>query len=340
MAGAVEDRVSDSTGATLAALAVYDPAGNVLLGIQAVDQEAVAGIDRINAAEVGDYHIALDASVLMYHLLEFFGLLVVELYTLLDIGHCKDLVRGHVSAALEQLFHELVIAYGEVAESAESSTRIHQEADKDPALRIQYLFTGEVSAVDLIDCFHEVVEVREAFLAAVVLIYNTRTARGDAAFTLVLTLVFSALLLAGVVIKPESAALHERNIRQYVIFGHRDQSVLKILRVGKCPGIRLDNSGTEQKCAAGKSIKIRTCNQSHDDTSLYKKIDKLIYLVRDKIPHQIHYSKYPHKNQHDFYKKPYLFALFLCSVTDFRYQLHYTDLPRETECAHGIDDDL
>jgi len=61
-------------------------------------------------------------------------------------------------------------------------------------------------------------------------------------------------------VEPQTTALDERNICQNIVLGHGDKTVLEILRVGECPGIRLDNAGTEQKRSAGKSIKIRTCD--------------------------------------------------------------------------------
>ena len=48
--GTVENGVTHSGAAALAALAVDNPCGNVLLGIEAVNQEAVARIDGVNAS--------------------------------------------------------------------------------------------------------------------------------------------------------------------------------------------------------------------------------------------------------------------------------------------------
>ena len=108
-AGSVEDRVTDCAGAALTALAVNYPAGDILLGVKTVNQEAVSGVDRGYAAEASNYYIALNACVLAHHFLEFLSLFIIELDTLLNVGPCEYFISAHVCAALEQLLHELIV---------------------------------------------------------------------------------------------------------------------------------------------------------------------------------------------------------------------------------------
>ncbi len=68
-------------------------------------------------------------------------------------------------------------------------------------------------------------------------------------------------MLAGMVVKPQTAALHKGHIGQTVVFIYFHQTVLQILGVGKFPVV--NDSGFLQQCAAGKAVKIGTCNQSH-----------------------------------------------------------------------------
>ena len=52
--GPVDDTIAHGGGAALTASAADDPGRDILLRVQAVDQESVAGIDGIDAPQVGN----------------------------------------------------------------------------------------------------------------------------------------------------------------------------------------------------------------------------------------------------------------------------------------------
>ena len=262
MAGLVDNGIAYRSRTAYAALARNYPCGYVLLGIEAVDHEAVAGIDRVNAAQVCDYNIALDDGVSVNHFGEQFGLLVIHFYTLLNIGHCKYFLGGHAAAADKKLFHKLIVAYSEVAEASETGSGIHEKSHEYPACGVQHLVNGEITAVNLIYSFHKVIELRETLFSAVIFVYDPCAARSDAAFALVLAGKLLALELAGVVVEPQSAALNERHVCENVIFCYRNKSVLNVFRV-------LESESVNDPCfvkqsAAGKSVEIRAGYQIHN----------------------------------------------------------------------------
>ena len=53
----VQNGITHSSAAALSTLAVNYPGGNVLLGIEAVNKESVAGINGVNASQVADYNV-------------------------------------------------------------------------------------------------------------------------------------------------------------------------------------------------------------------------------------------------------------------------------------------
>jgi hypothetical protein len=59
-------------------------------------------------------------------------------------------------------------------------------------------------------------------------------------------------------VEPHAAALHIRNIREYIVFGHGHDSILQILGMGK--GIGTDYAEVLQNAAACQSVEIRPCN--------------------------------------------------------------------------------
>ena len=234
-AGAVKYRISHRAGAALAALAVNYPAGDILLGIQRIYKEAISGVYGRNTAQVCDYQVALNAGMLVNHVLEFLGLFAVKLYTLLYIGHFENFICGHVSAAFQQLLHKLIVAYRKVSKAPQTRSRIHKKSDQNPARRIKHLIAGKISAVHFIDSLHKVVEIRKALLTSVIFVNNSRAAGSDTALALILTLILPALLLAGVVVEPQPAALNKGYVRKAVILGNGNESVLQILRMSKGP---------------------------------------------------------------------------------------------------------
>ena len=97
------------------------------------------------------------------------------------------------------------------------------------------------------------------------------------AFALIFAFKLISLELAGVVIEPEAAALNEGDIGEAVVFVYFHKTVLEILRVCELPAVY--DTCFEKKCAAGESVKIRTCNQSHykfSSCTIYDIIDKNI----------------------------------------------------------------
>ena len=161
-----------------------------------------------------------------YHFLEFFSLLEVNVDTLPYVGHSKYLVRIHCAAAVDKLFHELIIGNSKVPPPSQTGSGIHKEAHKYPARRIKNLVFCKISAVHLVNGGHHIVVVAEAFLSAVIIIDNSCTGGRDTAFSLILSLKLISFKFAGMVIEPESAALHKGNVGEAVVLGDLDKTVL------------------------------------------------------------------------------------------------------------------
>ena len=82
-----------------------------------------------------------------------------------------------------------------------------------------------------------------------------------------LTLVFSGqlkpFLFTRMVVEPQAAAGNIGYVREAVIFVDLNNPVLQVLRVTELPAV--DDSGFLEQGAAGKSVKIRACDESHPE---------------------------------------------------------------------------
>jgi hypothetical protein len=70
------------------------------------------------------------------------GVLAVERDALRDVRGGKDLLDRQLQTAIDELQHELVVRDAELAEPAETGARIHQEAQENPAPRVEDVLHG------------------------------------------------------------------------------------------------------------------------------------------------------------------------------------------------------
>ena len=173
----------------------------------------------------------------LHHLPELLILLAVNGNALLHIGQSQNFFRAHGAAALHQLLHQLIVGNREVTPSAEACAGIHKKAHQNPAFGILNLVYGQVAGIHLVHSHHHVVKMGKPLLSAVIFVNNTRAGRRDPALAFILPLKLVALVLAGMMVKPETAPLYKGNVCQHIVLVNLHKSVLQILWMRKFPTV-------------------------------------------------------------------------------------------------------
>ena len=175
----VHDGLADHHGGVLLAEAPGDVHGDLGLGIEGVDHEAVARVDDLLVAQVQHDHLVVKHGDALELLHEHLGLLEVQVHALLDVRQGQDLVDVVLHAEADQLHHQVIVGDAELAEAAQAGAGIHQVVQQHPSLGMQYLIHGEIGAVALVHRLHQLVaDVGEGFLAAIVVVDHPCRAAG------------------------------------------------------------------------------------------------------------------------------------------------------------------
>ena len=229
---AVDDRLAGGEDRVLLLEAPEDVDGDVRLGIQRIDHEAVGRMDDLLVAQVEHDEVALDLRAAADLLDGALAVLVVERDALGDVGGLQDLLDGHPRAVVDQLHHQLVVRDPELAEAPEAGAGVHQERHEDPAARIEDLGLGEARRVSLVDRgHHRFGDRREALGAAVVVVDDARGALRAGHDDVVRGGVLDADRLGRVMVEREPDAGHVGQVRGDVARAHLDLAVLHVLGV-------------------------------------------------------------------------------------------------------------
>ena len=259
----VDDGLADHDGGVLLAEAPRDVDGDLRLGVQGVDHEAVAGVDDLLVAQIEHDDLVVDLRDALELRLEQLALLEVEVHALLDVGQLEDLVDAVVHAVADQLHHQLVVGNAEIAEAAEAGARVHQIVQQHPARGVQDLVEREVGAVALVDGGHELVaDAGEGGLPAVVVVHDARGAAGvrvDDELAAGL-LRFQAVDLRLVVVEGDGDARVVGQVGGDVVVTQLHLAVLHVLGVDEFDLV--DDAQLAQHHRAGESVKIASCDQS------------------------------------------------------------------------------
>ena len=171
------------------------------------------------------------------HFLKFFGLFVVDLDSLDHIRKGQDFICRHCPAGINELFHQLVIGYAEIAPSPQSSTGIHNVTHQDPAGGMQDLIDGEVGGIYLIYRLHHIIKLWKFIPASIIFINNTGAGWGNAALTFIFSFQLLSFMFTGMMVEPEPASRYKWYIGKAVILSDLNQTILQIFWVGKFPVI-------------------------------------------------------------------------------------------------------
>ena len=102
---------------------------------------------------------------------------------------------------------------------------------------MKHLIDRKVAGIYLVNCLHQIIKLWETLFSTVIFINDSRTGWRYAAFSFVFSRKCQTLMFTGMMVEPESAALHIGNICQTVILIYLYQSVLQILRMCKLPAV-------------------------------------------------------------------------------------------------------
>ena len=147
-------------------------------------------------------------------------------------------------------------------ETAQASSRVHDEIHQHPACRMEDLIDREVSRIALVDCCHDLFVYSLKLLGATVIVINNSgsglLAKADEFITIKLHVVSYELTL--VMVKSKSDSRIKRKICSDVILVDIDLAVLHILRMNKLDLV--DHVHLLKEHGAYESVKITSGNKS------------------------------------------------------------------------------
>ncbi len=159
-------------------------------------------------------------------------MLAVERDALGDVGRLEDLLDRHRRALVDELHHQLVVGDAELAEAPEPRSRVHQEVEEHPALRIEDLAQREVGGVGLVDGLHQLVgDGRERLFAAEVVVDDAGGGHRRGVDDVVLGGIADALGLRRVVVEREEDVGLIGQVGRDVALRERHLAVLDVLGV-------------------------------------------------------------------------------------------------------------
>lgn len=136
LAAAVDDGFAGGVDGFLLVGAPHAVDGDVGLGENAVDVEAVGGPDGVFVAQVEHGEVFVDGGAALDLFQRLGGVFLVEVDALGDVVQGEYLVDGVVAAVVDQIHHQGVVADAEVAEAAEARAGVHHVVEQHPALGV------------------------------------------------------------------------------------------------------------------------------------------------------------------------------------------------------------
>jgi hypothetical protein len=203
---------------------------DVLVGVEGVDHEAVAREDGVLVLEVGENEVAVNLGAFLELGLELFFLLEIQVGPLGDVGELENFLERDLDAFVHEQHHQVVVGDLEIPEAAEAGARVHDEAEKHPALGLEDVGLLEIPRVHLVHGPHHVlVDLRELVLAEI--LEDDARAGGGVRVGDVVVLCADAFDLADMVVEGEVGALHVGKVGGDVAVRDIDLAVLHVLGV-------------------------------------------------------------------------------------------------------------
>ena len=259
----VDDGLADHDGGVLLAEAPGHMDGDLRLGIEGVDHEAVAGVDDLLVSQIQHDHLVIDLGDAQQLRLERLGFFEIEVHALLDIRQLQDLVDIVVEAVVYELHHQLIVGDAEIVEAAEAGARVHQIVQQHPALGVQDLIQGEIGAVALVHGRHQIIgDAGEGFFSAVIVIHHAGCAAGGGVDD-ELAVGFrglQAVHLGFMVVEGDGHPGVIGQVRGNIVFGELDLAVLHVLGVHEFDLV--DELELLEHHGAGQTVKITSRDKS------------------------------------------------------------------------------
>jgi hypothetical protein len=156
--------------------------------------------------------------------------LAIESDALGDVRRGEDLVNRQLEAAVDQEHHQLIVRDAEIAEAPEASPRIHQEAQQDPALRVEDVIHRQLRRVGAVDrLHHRDAHAGERRPAAEVVVDDARGGVGIGRHDPVAAVLADAQLLGRVVVERQRDLGAVGQVGRDVVGGQLDLAVLHVL---------------------------------------------------------------------------------------------------------------